>query len=157
MQTRPWGSWRDPEAPPSYCLFLPCFTLISLGFTVLTPSSPWNHGAQGALENPPQNTWHFLRHVVVCVARELGWQLSPESIRALTHSPWWQPKTTRNVQRVEDLWSSPKEHPCEDTYPVISSGEFISILLRLLLSGKIRWAQSCELLAKACDSSPSHK
>lgn len=40
MQTRPWGSWRDPEAPPSYCLFLLCFILISLGFTVLTPSSP---------------------------------------------------------------------------------------------------------------------
>lgn len=69
----------------------------------------------------------------------------------------WQPKTTRNVHRVEDLRSSQEEYPCEDTFTVVSMGEFTSIFLLLLLSGKIHWAQSCEFLAKACDSSPSHK
>lgn len=68
-----------------------------------------------------------------------------------------QPKTTRNVQQVEDLRSSQGEYPCEDTYTVVSMGGFTSIFLLLLLSGKIHWAQSYEFLAKACDSSPSHK
>lgn len=83
--------------------------------------------------------------------------LSLESIRASAHSLQQQPKTTRNVQQGEDLWLSQEEHHCEDTYTVILTGEFTSILLCLLLSGKIHWAQSLELLAKACDSFPSHK
>lgn len=70
---------------------------------------------------------------------------------------WQQPKTTRNVQGGQDLWPSQEEHHCEDTYIVVSTGEFTSVLLCLLLSGKIHWAQSLEVLASASDSSPSHK
>lgn len=70
---------------------------------------------------------------------------------------WQQPKTTRNVQEREDLWLSQEEHHCKDTYKVVSTGEFTSVLLCLLPSGKIHWAQSLEVLASACDSSPSHK
>lgn len=73
------------------------------------------------------------------------------------YSPRQQAKTTRNVQQGEDLWPRQEEHHCEDTYTVVSTGEFTSVPLRLLLSGKIHWAPSRELLAKVCDSSLSHK
>lgn len=139
-----------------------CFShashLSSLGLVVLTPSFPSIHCVpQVPWKNPHRMCGAFVRHVVVCVARELGWGLNPEFMRALTCSLGLQPKTTRNVHQGEDLRSSQEEHPREDTYTVVSTGEFTSVLLRLLLSGKIHWAQSCELLAKACDSSPSHK
>lgn len=83
LRTVDWalGSWGDPEAATSCCPFLPCFTFIFSGFTVLTPHLPQLTVPQGTLEKSPQHSVQFSGVRSFCMHWELGWGLSPESIR----------------------------------------------------------------------------
>lgn len=106
-------------------------------------------------KNPHRIRGTLVRHVVVCVAWEAG--LSPESI---------DPSLTLlgSSQRPPEMSNKEIYSRARKNIPVkIPTQSFqqenlqASILFHLLLSGKIHWAQSCELLAKAYDSSLSHK
>lgn len=136
---RPTG-FCGSRKPFAHCYLITLLSRFSLFFSrphCPDPiDSPAHFAPRFAYGKSPERLWQFLGHRVTCVAREQSsvWKGPHPFSRQL-------PKTTGNIYQGKDLQPSQEERPKRYLHSR-SDGRIYKLLLHLLLSGKIHWAQN---------------